>query len=126
MYIEIKDLQTGTRHRVGAEGATLGRDPSRCTIVVGDKGVSSLHARLSLEGGRWMLEDLRSSNGTFSGEQRLTAPVMLKAGGSFALFRYRFDVLAAQGADGESTAMLDVVPSGVDEEDDEGKTQVRS
>ena len=50
----VFDLQTET---------TIGRAPG-CAVVVDDPRVSKLHARLFHSGGRWVVEDLGSTNGT--------------------------------------------------------------
>ncbi len=49
----------------------VGRDPE-ANIVVPDAGVSWQHAVLRLEGGRWVLADNGSTNGTFVNERRIT------------------------------------------------------
>ncbi|RYX81185.1 VWA domain-containing protein [bacterium] len=51
---------------------SLGR-ASDNNIVFAESSVSSHHARLELRGGRWILTDLGSTNGTFIGETRLQA-----------------------------------------------------
>jgi serine phosphatase RsbU (regulator of sigma subunit) len=61
---------------------TIGRDAQR-TIVVADSQVSRLHARAALVGNDVVLEDLGSTNGTFVGTTRLTAPVTLREGQVF-------------------------------------------
>ena len=48
----------------------IGRDP-RCDIVVNDARVSSNHAVLRPEGGRWVLADNGSTNGTYAGDRRV-------------------------------------------------------
>ena len=45
---------------------TIGRAPS-CDLVLRDDTVSRRHAELVREGGRWMLRDLRSTNGMWDG-----------------------------------------------------------
>lgn len=45
-------------------GATIGREPGN-TIIVDEDTVSARHAQFVLERGRWWLEDLGSTNGTF-------------------------------------------------------------
>src|SRR5882672_11025137 len=49
---------------------TLGRSPD-CDIVLEDDGVSREHARLLVSGGRVIVEDLESRNGTFVNEERV-------------------------------------------------------
>src|SRR5512140_3710381 len=92
MYIELTD-DRGQLHRVPAEGAIFGRDPKRCDVVLNDPGISGVHAKIYLREGRWWLDDLSSSNGTFAGEQqRLARPLSLTRGIRFSLFRWRFEV----------------------------------
>lgn len=57
----------------------IGRDPAS-TISINDPEVSRRHARLIFQGGKYVLEDLGSTNGTFVNGQRLAGPHVLKAG----------------------------------------------
>ncbi len=115
MYIQLKD-HAGKQHRIPAEGAVFGRDRNRCDVVLPDIGVSGVHAKIYRRASKWMLEDLRSSNGTFVGEDRVEGPVELAIGLSFSLFRWRFEVMeiddtpdersSPTGADSNKTASL--------------------
>jgi predicted component of type VI protein secretion system len=58
---------------------TIGRDSTN-EIVINDAEVSRRHARLTFQGGKYVLEDLGSTNGTFVNGQRLAGPRVLKAG----------------------------------------------
>lgn len=64
----------------------LGRAPG-CDIVVTDAWVSSRHAALEWRNDEWVLRDLGSRNGTWTGTRRLPsgASVTLKAGDRFGL-----------------------------------------
>ena len=59
---------------------TIGKAPD-CDLVVPKDVVSQKHCRLSLEGGKYILEDLGSTNGTFVNGYRLEAhtPVYISA-----------------------------------------------
>src|SRR5215217_5447854 len=46
----------------------IGRSLENCEIALNDSFLSSQHARLELQGDIWVLEDLRSTNGTFVNE----------------------------------------------------------
>lgn len=50
----------------------VGRD-SGCAIMISQPAVSSFHASLKLEGGRLLVKDERSNNGTFVGGVRIAA-----------------------------------------------------
>ena len=58
---------------------TIGRDTSN-DIVINDAEVSRKHARLILQGGGFILEDLGSTNGSFVDGQRLMGPHALRPG----------------------------------------------
>ena len=54
-----------TSATIPAAGEVLiGRDPT-CDVVVDAPQISWRHARITSQGGRWVVEDLRSSNGVF-------------------------------------------------------------
>jgi DNA-binding winged helix-turn-helix (wHTH) protein len=62
----------------------LGRDPG-CEIWIDARGVSRRHAKLFVAPERVILEDLSSTNGTFIGDRRLTAPHTLADGDTIHL-----------------------------------------
>lgn len=64
---------------LGTAPITLGRSGDN-TVVLEDDFASGHHARFVPSGGRWYVEDLGSTNGTFIGEQRLTSPVPVSPG----------------------------------------------
>ena len=57
----------------------IGRDISN-DVVVNDAEISRKHARLVLQSGQYLVEDLGSTNGTFVNRVRLTGPQVLRAG----------------------------------------------
>lgn len=57
----------------------IGRDAVNA-VAINDAEVSRKHARLTFQGGKYVLEDLGSTNGTFVNGQRLTSATVLKAG----------------------------------------------
>jgi hypothetical protein len=64
----------GTTVPLGDQPITIGRAPDS-TIVLDDDYVSHRHARIAADAqGRWMVEDLGSTNGTYLDRQRLTGP----------------------------------------------------
>lgn len=69
----------GTVYALDADQINIGRDSSN-EITVNDAEVSRRHSRLSFQGGKYVLEDMGSTNGTFVNGQRLTGPRVLKSG----------------------------------------------
>ena len=58
---------------------TIGRDSTN-GVAINDAEISRKHARMMFQGGKYVLEDLGSTNGTFVNGQRLAGPVVLKPG----------------------------------------------
>jgi pSer/pThr/pTyr-binding forkhead associated (FHA) protein len=61
---------------------TIGRSAQQ-SLVLADPSVSGEHAQLELRDGRWWLEDLDSTNGTWVNGRRLTQPAALQSGQTF-------------------------------------------
>ena len=69
----------GATYSLEGDQLTIGRDSSN-DVAINDAEISRKHARLTFQGGKYVLEDLGSTNGTFVNGQRLAAPAVLKAG----------------------------------------------
>lgn len=67
----------GTIFPLEGDLLTLGRDSGN-SIAINDAEISRRHARLSFQGGKYVLEDLGSTNGTFVNGQRIGGPHVLK------------------------------------------------
>lgn len=74
-----KGPNPGKIYELVHEEATIGRDISN-RIVINDPEVSRRHARLTLQVGGYVIEDLGSTNGTFVDGQRLMGPHLLRPG----------------------------------------------
>src|SRR5512147_2152272 len=69
----------GAAFTLEGDQLNIGRDSTN-EITINDAEVSRRHARLTFQGGKYVLEDLGSTNGTFVNGQRLAGPRVLKAG----------------------------------------------
>jgi pSer/pThr/pTyr-binding forkhead associated (FHA) protein len=69
----------GAAFTLEGDQITIGRD-SVNEVVINDAEISRRHARLTFQGGKYVLEDLGSTNGTFVNGQRLAGPRVLKPG----------------------------------------------
>jgi pSer/pThr/pTyr-binding forkhead associated (FHA) protein len=67
--------------RIGLTGAPvlIGR-ANDSTLVLTDDYASTRHARISLQDGMWLVEDLGSTNGTYLGQRKLDGPVPMDVG----------------------------------------------
>lgn len=74
-----KGPNPGKIYELVQEESTIGRDISN-RIVINDPEVSRRHARLTLQVGGYVIEDLGSTNGTFVDGQRLMGPHLLRPG----------------------------------------------
>jgi hypothetical protein len=57
----------------------IGRDATS-GVAINDAEVSRKHSRLNFQGGKYVIEDLGSTNGTFVNGQRLVSSTVLKSG----------------------------------------------
>ena len=77
--VVVEGSLQGTVITLGQAPILVGRAPE-CTLVLEDDYVSGRHARLSLQQGVWVLEDLGSTNGTFLGRTKVEAPTPVEPG----------------------------------------------
>ncbi|MDT0331007.1 FHA domain-containing protein [Nocardiopsis sp. DSM 44743] len=70
---------TGTTVPLGAQPILIGRAPDS-TLVITDDYASGRHARVYSDNGRWFVEDLNSTNGTYLGQQKLNRPQPITVG----------------------------------------------
>ena len=74
----------GATYSLDAGQTSLGRDASN-TISINDAEVSRNHARMTSQGGKIVLEDLGSTNGTSVNGNRIPGPHVLKSGEMISL-----------------------------------------
>ena len=70
---------TGTTVNLSSQPILIGRAPDS-TLVITDDYASGRHARVYTESGRWFVEDLNSTNGTYLGQQKLNRPQPITVG----------------------------------------------
>ncbi|MEC3895773.1 FHA domain-containing protein [Nocardiopsis alba] len=69
----------GTTVDLASQPILIGRAPDS-TLVITDDYASGRHARVYSENGRWFVEDLNSTNGTYLGQQKLNRPQPITVG----------------------------------------------
>jgi pSer/pThr/pTyr-binding forkhead associated (FHA) protein len=77
--VERQGPTPGRIFELTSDEVTIGRDITN-DIVINDAEVSRKHARLTLEGERYKIEDLNSTNGTYIDGQRLIGPHVMAVG----------------------------------------------
>ena len=73
--VERNGPRAGKEHRLDNQ-ITVGRDPGRCEIVLDEGKISSEHARIRFEQGRYVLFDLASTNHTYVNNQEIQKHVL--------------------------------------------------
>ena len=77
--VERSGPNPGQTFELDQDMLTIGRDAAN-DIVISDIEISRRHARLTLQAGSYVLEDLGSTNGTYADGQRLMGPHVLQPG----------------------------------------------
>jgi pSer/pThr/pTyr-binding forkhead associated (FHA) protein len=73
------DQRRGRVFELGQE-VTLGRSPGCAIYLEDDTFTSSVHARVYRRNGELWLEDLRSTNGTFLNDSKVSEPMRIQRG----------------------------------------------
>jgi serine phosphatase RsbU (regulator of sigma subunit) len=79
------------RHEVSADAVVIGRS-SRADLVLADRFLSRMHARLFRKDDAWYLEDLGSRNTTFLNDRPLGQPTVVRPGDVIRLAESRLSV----------------------------------
>jgi len=78
--VVVEGSEAGKRIELDAAAITIGRDAKQATLVFPDTGISRVHATVSVVNGRAVVEDLRSTNGTFVDATRVASRTTLREG----------------------------------------------
>ncbi len=70
---------SGATVNLASQPILIGRAPDS-TLVITDDYASGRHARVYSDNGRWFVEDLNSTNGTYLGQQKLNRPQPITVG----------------------------------------------
>jgi len=99
LIAETGDFE-GAEYPVRTQGIVLGRLKSN-DVEVRDTKASRRHTRVGFAGGKWVVEDLKSSNGTFLNGSKIEARSPLVPGDKISIGKtiYRFELkVAAAGS----------------------------
>jgi pSer/pThr/pTyr-binding forkhead associated (FHA) protein len=77
--VVVEGALAGTPIALSDQPVTIGR-ASDSTLVLDDDYVSSRHAQLVPHQGRWLLEDMGSTNGTYLDRTRVSVPTVVPLG----------------------------------------------
>ena len=117
--------QTGTSFPLPPHATEIGRDDT-ADISLQDPEMSRRHARISWQDGRYILEDLNSTNGTFLNDTRVTAAQRLSPGDKIRMgqhvleFQAHAESVPPQPAAGPAEAAPPPAPTTTEEEPRKG------
>lgn len=94
----------GATYSLDLSQTTIGRDGTN-TIAINDAEVSRHHARMTLQGGKVVLEDLGSTNGTAVNGNRISGPHVLKPGEMISFGEDIVFVFEAESFDPDATVV---------------------
>ena len=79
--LTLTPLETGKGELVSLESGevVIGRS-NNCDYSLPDETVSARHARLSYHHNQWWAEDLKSTNGTYLNDERVSVPTVIVSG----------------------------------------------
>jgi pSer/pThr/pTyr-binding forkhead associated (FHA) protein len=83
--------KAGAEFPLGRDEITIGRS-SDSAIIIRDDYTSTHHARLMLWNGRWMIQDLDSTNGTYLNGSRVTVPTPIPLGATVKVGATTFEL----------------------------------
>lgn len=83
--------KSGAEFPLGHDEITIGRS-SDSAIIIRDDYTSTHHARLMQWNGRWMIQDLDSTNGTFLNGSRVTVPTPIPLGATVKVGATTFEL----------------------------------
>jgi len=97
MGLEVMERGDNLNLRVGAviplnDQLTIGRKGDNL-LILGDKYVSSQHARIYMKNTNYILQDLRSTNGTIMNNKRVKETVYIKKGDVIKIGTSTFKVI---------------------------------
>jgi hypothetical protein len=109
---QLVEQDTGQPFPLGREPVSIGRHDDN-TVVLVDSRVSRHHAEVVWQGGRWLVCDLGSANGTLVNGQRITAPRALEDGDTIQVGQTRLRVQVAEALAARDTLVERIRPQAV-------------
>ena len=103
--LRLRSLLDGSEFPLEAEEILVGRE-LECQLTLDSGHISRYHAKLSLVNGDLVVEDLRSTNGTFINGRRISSPQSLGLGDELRFHEVAFRLVSADVGSGEAEATV--------------------
>jgi pSer/pThr/pTyr-binding forkhead associated (FHA) protein len=108
---QLVEQDTGEVFPLGFEPVSIGRHEDN-DIILADPQASRHHAEIVMQGGRWVLSDLGSANGSYVNGQRIVGPQVLTHGDLVRVGQIQFQVEVAAAIAGQDT-LVEARPTAV-------------
>jgi pSer/pThr/pTyr-binding forkhead associated (FHA) protein len=105
---QLVEQDTGEVYPLGFEPVSIGRHGDN-EIILPDPQVSRHHAEIVMQGGRWVISDLGSANGTFVNGQQTVGPQVITHGDLIRVGQTQFQVEIA-GAMAAQDTLVETLP----------------
>ncbi|MFN2291920.1 MAG: FHA domain-containing protein [Anaerolineae bacterium] len=99
---KLVEQASGHAYPLGFEVVTIGRHPDN-TVVVPDPQASRHHAEIAMQGGRWVIQDLSSANGTYVNGEKIVGPHVLMDGDRVGIGKTQFQLQIPVPASAQDT-----------------------
>lgn len=106
---QLVEQGTGEIYPLGFEPVSIGRHGDN-EIILPDPQASRHHAEIVVQGGRWVVSDLGSANGTYVNGQLIVGPHVLSHGDLLRIGQTQFQVEIAAALAAQDT-LVEVVPT---------------
>ena len=103
--LRLRSLQDGTEFSLDDDEILVGRE-IECSITLESGHISRYHAKISRVNGDIVVEDLRSTNGTFINGRRLSAPQSLSVGDEIRFHEIAFRLVTDEAGSGDAEATM--------------------
>jgi hypothetical protein len=117
--VTLEALEYANEHTqpiaISGNDVTIGRDPSHAKVILQDKSVSRLHARIRLDRGNYVLVDEGSASGTYVNFERVGfTPQVLRNNDEIHIgrVRLRFKLAESKAAMDDRTQVFDAPRGG--------------
>lgn len=102
---KLRSLQDGAEFPLDTEEMLVGREVE-CSITLDSGHISRYHAKISLVGGDVVVEDLRSTNGTFINGRRISSPQTISVGDELRFHEIPFRLVSDEEHSGDADATV--------------------
>ncbi len=103
--LRLRSLQDGSEFALDAQEMLVGRE-LECQLTLESGHISRYHAKLSLVNGDLVVEDLRSTNGTFINGRRISTPQSLSVGDEVRFHEIAYRLVSADSGSGDADATV--------------------